>query len=88
LIGLVLYILMMYVAISSIWNRTYSKDDYLQFLFCLISFSVFFITGRFTKISFMVMMFMIWYLPLARIPKKPLSAIPDKLKIKKQLLLK
>jgi O-antigen ligase len=85
LIGLSLYILMMFVAISSIWRKTNTKDDYLQFMFCMIAFSVFFLTGRFSKISFMVMMFMIWYLPLAK-NSKAVSKISESLKQTKRRL--
>ncbi len=85
LIGLSLYLLMMFVAITSIWRRTNTKDDYLQFMFCMIAFCVFFITGRFSKISFMVMMFMIWYLPIAR-KTKVVSKISGSLRNTKRAL--
>jgi len=66
LIGLFLYLALVSLAIFSIWRRTKTRNDYLQFIFCLLAFGVFFVTGRYTGISFMLMMFLLWFLPLGR----------------------
>jgi len=70
LIGLLLYLSMVFVAFASVWKRTFSRDDYLQLFFICIAFFVFAMSGRWYTISSTVMMYCLLYLPLGKYPKK------------------
>src|SRR5690606_24449052 len=87
LIGFGLYILMILTAFGSVWNRVKSIPDYLQFLFCLVCFGVFFITGRYSTISAMTLMFCLIYLPLGGSIKRKIKVPKRDEALKEGLLL-
>lgn len=66
IIGLLLYLLMFGKSFLSIWNRLRSRTDLLLFLFMILCFLIFFVNGRFTTISSMLLMLTIINLPLAK----------------------
>lgn len=72
LIGLVLYILMVIVAFHSVWLRTRNRADFLQLVFISLCFLVFFINGRYTTTSAMLLMISVLSLPHAKTPRTAL----------------
>jgi O-antigen ligase len=64
--GLFLYLAMISIAFYIAWQKTSSKLDKLQYLFILVSFIVYFITGRFTMVNGPILLFLILFLPLGR----------------------
>jgi O-antigen ligase len=72
LIGLVLYLLMVIVAFYAVWRRTKNRADFLQFAFIALCFVVFFINGRYTTTSAMLLMISVLSLPYAKASEKTL----------------
>jgi hypothetical protein len=68
LIGLTLYLLMVAVAFNSVWKRSYTKEDKIQFLFLLFYFSAHILLGWSRILVPAVMFFSILNLPVARKP--------------------
>ncbi|WP_276499733.1 hypothetical protein [Pontibacter litorisediminis] len=65
LIGLFLYLLMVFSAFRTSWKAAQTRTDYLTILFCGVAFIVFTITGRYTEVGAMMMLFLVLQLPLA-----------------------
>jgi hypothetical protein len=66
IIGFSLYLLMIFVAFFSVWRKSNSKNDILQFLFVSFAFAAFFMSGRWYTISATSMMYCLLFLPLGR----------------------
>lgn len=63
--GLFLYLSMVCTVFLSVWRRTSTKFDYMQFFFILLVFSIFFVTGRFNNVQSSIMIYLILCLPFA-----------------------
>lgn len=81
-IGLFLYLAMVVYAFGSVWMRTFTKADYLQFFFITIAFFVFAMSGRWYTISATTMMYCLLYLPLCYASKKMKKESQKKQQIK------
>jgi O-antigen ligase len=82
LIGLGLYLGMFGVAFTSVWKRTKNRGDLIQFIFISLCFLVFFINGRYTTTSAMILMLVVFFLPFGK--KEPIkSDLPDLVKVGK-----
>jgi hypothetical protein len=68
-IGLALYLLMIFTAFNSAWKEADSKTDKLIVAFCAFTFLTFLLTGRFTQVGFMLLVFLVAKLPIAK-PKE------------------
>ena len=66
LIGLILYLLMIFTIFYLVWRKTKSKNDYYQFFFIAISFATYFMTGRYTNTSSLILLFLILALPICK----------------------
>jgi hypothetical protein len=66
IIGLVLYLLMVITAFWQSFKASATNLDKLIILFCLATFVVYTITGRFTEAGSMLLLFFVLMLPLAK----------------------
>ncbi|OKL39560.1 hypothetical protein [Pontibacter flavimaris] len=71
LIGLFLYLLMVFTAFRSAWRASETRTDLFIVLFCAISFIAYTLTGRYTEVGSMMMLYLILALPLARREQQP-----------------
>lgn len=65
LIGLVIYLLMIFKCFTSAFNNIRSKEDFFLIIFCSSVFVVYTITGRYTSAESMIMLFLTLMLPLS-----------------------
>ncbi|WP_266205209.1 hypothetical protein [Pontibacter kalidii] len=66
LIGLLLYLLMVFTAFRSSWRAAETRTDLCIVLFCAISFAAYTLTGRYTEVGSMMMLYLVLLLPLAK----------------------
>ena len=66
LIGLFLYLAMVITSFWKSFKASQTRTDKLVILFCIITFIVFTITGRYTEIASMLMLFLILMLPITK----------------------
>lgn len=65
IIGLVLYLLMIFTAFWKIGKIVRKREEVFIFLFCCVAFIVYAITGRYTEIGSMMLLFLLLNLPSA-----------------------
>ncbi|SFF96695.1 hypothetical protein [Pontibacter chinhatensis] len=70
LIGLCLYLLMVFTAFRSAWRAAETRTDLLIILFSAISFAAYTLTGRYTEIGSMMMLYLVLLLPLSNNDKE------------------
>jgi hypothetical protein len=66
LVGVVLYILMILLAFYKALKASRTKEDYLTVLYCFIVFVVYTITGRYTQVEAMLLLFLVANLSLTK----------------------
>jgi O-antigen ligase len=66
LVGLTLYLLMVATAFRQSYRSARTKADKLIFLFCAMTFMAFTTTGRYTETGYMLFLFLLLLLPLAK----------------------
>lgn len=66
LIGVALYILMVFTAFSKALKASSTKEDFLTVLYCFIVFVIYTITGRYTQVEVMLLLFLVANLSLAK----------------------
>ncbi len=76
IIGVLLYLAMVITAFIQALKRTKSYTDFLIIAFCIIAFLVYTITGRFTQIESMLLMFYLMMLPLGKVKRTMLKVQP------------
>jgi len=64
LIGVALYLFMVITAFYKSWHAKVSTNDKVIFFFCALTFVVFSITGRYTQVDYMILLYLILLLPL------------------------
>ena len=66
LIGIALYFIMVFSAFYTAWKATENRYDKLIVLFCAIAFTSYCLTGRFTQVGCMMMLFLVANLSVAK----------------------
>lgn len=66
IIGLILYLLMVSYAFLSVWIKSNSREDIVQFIYVLIVFLVFFGSGRFTNTASSLIIYLVLFLPFSK----------------------
>lgn len=66
LVGLLLYLLMIFRAFNVSYKLAWSRIDKLIILFCAIALIIYSLTGRFTNADYMIVLFLIVLLPLTK----------------------
>ena len=75
LLGLLLYFLMVATAFLQSFRKAATRRDKIIVLFCGMTFGVFTTTGRYTETGYMLLLFLLLLLPLAK--EAPVRADPD-----------
>ncbi|MDN3671151.1 O-antigen ligase family protein [Echinicola jeungdonensis] len=76
IIGLFLYLSMVLTAFIQSLKRTKSYTDFIIIAFCFLAFLIYTITGRYTQVESMLMMFYLMMLPLGRVKRTMLKVNP------------
>lgn len=79
IIGLMLYLLMVSYAFVIAWQKTKNRSDFIQFIYIVLVFTVFFFTGRFTNTGSSLIVYLVLFLSLGTE-----KSIGSKLKIQQQ----
>ena len=64
LIGVLFYLLMVITAFVKAWKAKCNTIDKSIILFCVVTFIVFAITGRYTQVDYMILLYLILLIPL------------------------
>lgn len=81
IIGLLLYLLMVFTSFKHSFRNAATGSDILIILYCAAAFFVYTITGRYTSSESMMFLFMILALPLAQKEELPMPLSSDKPKL-------
>jgi hypothetical protein len=65
LIGIALYFMMIATAFTTAWKAASGRNEKLVVVFCCIAFISYCLTGRYTQVGCMLMMFLVACIPLA-----------------------
>ena len=65
LLGVLFYLLMVFTAFIKATKAAISTNDKIIILFCAITFIAFTITGRYTQVDYMILLYLILLLPLS-----------------------
>jgi len=66
LISVIIYFFIVFSSFRLSFAKLKSKNDYFIFIFCIIMFLVFTVTGRYTQTSGMLMFFLLLFVPIAK----------------------
>lgn len=81
IVGVVLYLLMVFTAFIKAISKSRSRTDVLAILFCFIVFVLYTITGRYSQVDTMLLLFMVVNLPQSKeeeeeeIEEEPVSEV-------------